>query len=365
VLGEEYLVSPTFTTLPHRADFQRLFDTSQHPVFSRKIETLLITLGEINEYHARHNSYFIQYMRDPDERLAAQEMAWGAYATFRTQKESCMPLACTPDLLDPALKNLSHLKRVEVSLAKCPFPENDERTELLRQIWNIPSTRLLPRVATTERFTNLLSALASSPSTVMELSHDRLPFEFFAQKAMVISLISTTFLPLKSLSLVLDYSDMPYNLHAPQSFQNLSHCLRSAAGLQKLYLSFQGRKKVDISPLLDSFSEQTFSFAELQRIKFEGVSCAENELVTFLLGHKSSLKEVQLGGVGIKAPHQKANGGIYLKEGTWKGIFEKVGAGMDLETFVMQGDMVEMEGGKHFVLEELEPVESLRTFVRD
>jgi hypothetical protein len=304
-------------------------------------------------------------MRDPDERLAAQEMAWGAYATFRSQKESCMSFACTPDLLDPALRNLSNLKKVEVSLAKCPFPENDERTELLRQIWNIPSTRLLPRVATTERFTNLLAAIAGSPSTVMELSHDRLPFEFFAQKAMIVSLASTVFIPLTSLSFVLDYSDMPNNLHSSQAFQNLSHCLRSASGLQSLQLSFQGRKKIDTSPLLNSLSENNFSFERLKEVKFEGVSCTENELVSFLLRQNGTLKKIQLGGVGSKAPHQKANGGVHLKEGAWKSVFEKVEAGTDLERFQVQGDMVELESGKHFVLEELEKVESLGVFVRD
>jgi hypothetical protein len=292
-------------------------------------------------------------------------MAWGAYADFKRRKEEYMPSACTPELLDPVLKNLPNLRKVEVSLARCPFPEEDEETELLRQIWNIPSTRLLPRVATTERFTNLLSAISGGSARVEELSHDRLPFEFFAQKVMHISLASTVFIKLERLSFVLDYSDMPNNLHSSQAFQNLSHCLRSASGLQTFHLSFEGRKKIDVSPLLNSFSEHSFVFSQLKEIKFEGVSCTEDELVSFVLKHKDSLRRVQLGGLGSKAPHQKANGGVHLKEGTWKSLFEKVGAAMELESFLAQGDMVEMEGGRTFILEGLERVESLGTFVRD
>ena len=126
-LGFEYLISPTFTTLLHRPDFQRLLAVSQIPIFSSRIENLFINLGEINEYHARHNSYFIQYMRDPDERLAAQEMSWSAYATIRKEKEKHMEKVCAPELLDPALRNLPGLKKVEVTLATCPFPEDERK----------------------------------------------------------------------------------------------------------------------------------------------------------------------------------------------------------------------------------------------
>jgi hypothetical protein len=365
-LGFEYLISSSFTTLPHRPDFTRLLAVSQIPILSQQIEHLIINLGEINEYHARHNSYFIQYMRDPDERLAAQESSWGSYASFKSEKEKHMPLACSSELLVPALKNLPKLKKVEVSLATCPFPKNDERTELLRQMWSIPSTRLCPRVATTERFTALCSALVGSPARVEELSHDRLPFEFFAQKSITISFISTVFLTIRKLSLVLDYSDMPNNLHSSQAFQNLSHCLRSTSYLEILSLSFQGRRKIDISPLFASLSEHNHVFDKLQNIKFEGMRCTENELVEFLLRHKASLKKVQLGGPGSKAPYQKANGGLHLGNGTWKSVFERVLAGLDLQPkcFLAQGDMME-SGARLFVLEDLEAVEELGAFVRE
>ena len=364
-VGFEYLITSTFTTLPHRPDFTRLLAVSQIPILSNQIEALFINLGEINEYHARHNSYFIQYMRDADERLAAQEASWGAYAGFKAEKEKYMSLACSPSLLEPALGNLSNLKKVSYSLATCPFPEHDERTELLRQIWNIPSTRLVPREATTERFTALCSAIVGSPSQVEELSHDRLPFEFFAQKTITTSLASAVFSPLTKLSLCLDYSDMPNNLHALQGFQRLAHCLQSASSLQTLELSFTGRKKISIEEVFSRFWDSQHVFENLREVKLEGVRCTERALVSFLLAHESTLKKVQLGGVGMKAPHQKANGGVHLEEGTWRSVFKSLLEGLDLEPncFLVQGDMVDPE--RAFVLEDLEAVESLGEFISD
>lgn len=304
-------------------------------------------------------------MRDPDERLAAQEMSWGAYAGFKAEKEKYMSLASSFHLLDRALSHLSNLKRVSVSLSTCPFPENHEKTELLRQIWNIPSTRLLPRVATTERFTALCSAIVGSPARVEELSHDRLPFEFFAQKAITISLVSTVFLPITKLTLCLDYSDMPNDLHAPQGFQNLAHCLRSASSLETLSLSFTGRKKINIEKLFSRFADHDHTFEKLEDVKFEGVRCTENALATFLIRHKGSLRKVQLGGVGMKAPHQKTNGGIHLEEGTWKGVFKSVRERLNLQPkcFLVQGVMGDPK--KTFVLDDLVAVEELRNFVSD
>jgi len=60
-LGEEYLVSPLFTALAHRPDIGRLIALSEHPKFSFRIQKLRFNHGEINEYHARHNTYFLQY----------------------------------------------------------------------------------------------------------------------------------------------------------------------------------------------------------------------------------------------------------------------------------------------------------------
>jgi len=81
-IGEEYLVSPKFTSLPHRDDMNRLLAMSSHPKYSYRIESLFFLLGEVNEYHARHNTYFLQYMRDSEEWSHTSEEAWARYNQY-------------------------------------------------------------------------------------------------------------------------------------------------------------------------------------------------------------------------------------------------------------------------------------------
>ena len=44
VLGEEYLISDSFTTLPHRDDMSRLLSISQHHKFCFRIQNRKLTL---------------------------------------------------------------------------------------------------------------------------------------------------------------------------------------------------------------------------------------------------------------------------------------------------------------------------------
>ena len=363
-LGEEYLISPYFTALPHRNEIERLLSISAHPKYSYRILSITINLGEVNEYHARHNTYFLNYMRDSESRLQAQEEAWSTYNKLKLLKEEYLPQNCDQYLLTQAFRRLPNLRHITVSLTNCPFEEST-CPELLSQIWGIPSTRLLPRVATTERFTSILTALSSSPiASLKTLSHDRLPFEFFAQKPLLISLLSTTFNALTSLSLTLDYSDMPNNLHSLQAFQNLSHCLRCATELKTLNLSFQGRKKITISPLLSSFSNHAFSFRYLESLKLEGVMSSGTELGNFIISQKA-LKRLQIGGEGLRARHQPPNGGVHLQGGSFKELFTRLKSEMRLERLDVMGDLVGLESGERWVLDNLVEEMNLREFVTD
>jgi hypothetical protein len=364
-LGEEYLISSVFTSLPHCPDIPRLQALSQHSSFKHRVRSLILNHGELNEYHARHNTYFLQYMREPESRLEAQTSAWGTYTQIKEEKERYLPTSCETNTLTTIFGRLPNLMSIEVTLTTCPF-EEEGHPELLKDIWRIPSSRLLPRVATTERFTNVLTAISSNVSTIRieNLSHDRLPFEFFAQKAIVNSLLSTAFQSLTTLKLAIDYSDMPNNLHSPQAFQNLSHCLRAAASLQCLDFAFEGRKKIDISPLLSSFKEADHRFSSLVELTLKGIISTEIELGGFLTAQES-LKILQLGGLGVRAPHQPSNGGLHLKEGSFRGLFGRLRTGLDLKELRIQGDLVAVESGERWVLDHVELEERLREYVID
>ncbi|KAF4619060.1 hypothetical protein G7Y89_g14785 [Cudoniella acicularis] len=364
-LGEEYLISPTFSALPYRGDLDRLESISRNLKFCFRITSLNLNHGEVNEYHARHNTYFLQYMQEPDDRLEAQSSTWASYAELRELKDQYLPEFFDFDRLVKIFSGLSNLESLEVTLMTCPFQE-ETHPYLLKDIWGIPSTRLLPRVATTERFTILLTALASNISIISlkSVSHDRLPFEFFAQRLILIEQFSLVFRSLTSLKLTIDYSDMPNNLHYAKGFHNLFQCLSSPTSLRNLELAFLGRKKLDVSPLFSSFQEHGYAFPALQDLKLKGIATTEEELCYFLKRQKT-LKRLQLGGSGLRARHQTANGGVHLSKGSFRAVFESVNKELSLESFMVQGDLIGLESGERWILDKVDAQENLKEYVTD
>ncbi|KAH8592896.1 hypothetical protein B0O99DRAFT_596721 [Bisporella sp. PMI_857] len=333
-LGEEYLISPSFTALPCRSDMDRLLSISKHPKLSYRVQSVTINLGEVNEYHARHNIYFQNYMREYEGRVQAQEETWQAYSHLKVLKEMHLPDCCEESRLARIFASLPNLIAINVTLMTYPFSSSSSSS--LEKIWAIPSSRLLPRVATNERFTAILSSLTTS--RLHTLTHDRLPFEFFAQKAQLISLFASVFQPLTTLNLALDYSDMPNDLHFPQAFQNLAHCLRGTTSLQTLSLTFLSRKKISISPLLSALRSSEPMLAELSSLTLGGITATESELSLFL-GSLHGLKHLQLGTIGLRAPHQPVNGGLQLREGSFYDLIANVKSQLNLDRFEAIGDL--------------------------
>jgi hypothetical protein len=366
LLGEEYLISPTFTSFPHRPDIIRLSSISKHPKFRFRVQSLKLNHGEINEYHARHNIYFLQFMREPEERVTTQVSTWGVYAQLKANKENHLQASCKEDTLTGIFHELPNLQEINVSLMTCPFETNSGVPDLLHEIWRIPSTRLLPRVETTERFTSIMLGLSNNLTTLAlkTLSHDRLPFEFFAQKPRLIETFSQVFCTLTTLNLAIDYSDMPNNLHYAKGFQNLSHFLRSTSSLQTLSLEFYGRKKLDIAALLSSFREHNYAFPALTNLTLKTIATTEEDLGHFL-ARQTALQRLKLGGKGLRAPHQPANGGVRLNQGSFGGLFERLRKEIKGVEVLVQGDLVGLESGERWVLDDVEAVENLKEYVID
>lgn len=372
-VGEDFLVAPTFNTLIYRDDFTRLLALSQSSKYSHRITNLNINLAELNEFHARHNAYFLQFMREPEERDPLRDEAFSTYGSMRSQKEQFAETVCNSALLKEILPNLGNLESIAVTLATCPFSN-----ELLQQIWRIPSSRALHRVLNTERFSAVLSCLVSASPTVCitSLSHDRLPFEFFAQRETLLSsIVDPVFKGLKKLSLSLDYSAMPNNRHSEQGYASLARCLACATELEELNLGFQGRSKIDINPLFrkflgdkfpaaaaadddpvmpdgeseadtedleqgqekkvslsDSSSSSTDEVKEggsrvpsplpnLRSLNLSCISTTSHLLKSFILLFSGTLQCLQLGSMGTVAPHQSPNGGILLTQGHFTSLF--------------------------------------------
>jgi len=349
-IGEEYLLPSTFTTYPYRNDTDRLDSISQHEGLAKQIQKLCFNHGEINEWHARHNTYFLNYMRNSEEVSEEMAAAWHHYNSLKRLMELYHLNSCSINQLEPIFVRLPCLKSVKISLMNCIFYKEDDPL-VLKQIWSIPSTRRVPREATVDRFTNILLALQTNAIT--HLSHDRLPFEFFAQSDDALEKVIRVFQHLTSLRLSIDLSDRPIDTEPGRvrAFKNLSRFLRSTTLLRALELDFHGRRKIDLEPLFSSLRRHEFVFGHLEDLTLREFSSTEFDLGDFLTKQKT-LKRLRLGGVGDKPKHHPPCGGVWLEEGSFKGLFERIDGEMELESFLMQGDLLGLGSNESWELEE-------------
>ncbi|KAF7863190.1 hypothetical protein EAF04_007273 [Stromatinia cepivora] len=356
-LSTPYLILPKFYGFAHRPDFNRLLQLCRHPIFSSCIESIELNLGEINEYHARHNTYFLQYTRDPETRVEAAEEAWFRYSSLKRLREEYTPWMCDPDILSEVFRSLPNLSALSISMASFPLPDEPELA-LLASIWKIPSTRLLRRELTKERFTIILFSLLRSIGDLefRNLSHDFLPFEFFAQNRALFGSMTPIFHNLTDLRLVLDYNNMHNDLYSLQAFANIATCFKAATNLQNLNLCLQSKRKVDITPLFEGLLPNSdgskSTFPHLQRLHIEGVASKSAPLQEFLISLAPTLQVLEIGGEGRHWPNQLSNGGVHLLDGTFRKLFENVeeAHGESLTKFVVRGDLAEVEAGGFWYL---------------
>ncbi|KAK6579793.1 hypothetical protein PZA11_007501 [Diplocarpon coronariae] len=352
LLGEDYLIPSLFTSLPHLPDTQRLECISQNPKYANSVRQLVLNHGEVNEYSARHNSYFLQYLMEPEARLEQQHLTWSAYTHFKTLKETHLPASCDPSRLIPIFARLSRLTSISITLMSCPFPARHPNTpHLLPEIWSFPSTRLLNRVATVERASAVLSSVSVSSLAIASFKHDRLPFEFFVQKPALMETFRSAFRALGTLELALEYSDMPNNMHADLAFSNLGKCIQAAPLLQHLEIAMLGRRKIDIRPLLSLLAERDAGLQYLESFKLQGVITTEDSLSEFLLSLGSSLARAHLGGEGVRSSRQPSNGGVFLESGRWSSLAGRLGTEMAGVEVWVQGDLKELESGQIWIFD--------------
>ncbi|EPE26073.1 hypothetical protein GLAREA_01985 [Glarea lozoyensis ATCC 20868] len=245
-----------------------------------------------------------------------------------------------------------------------PFP-GEEELDLLEQVWKIPSTRHLDRPATSDRFTDIMTALSANLEVVKlkSLSHDRLPFQFFTQQQETLDRFFPVANNLTTLSLGIDSHDSD-RIHYVKGIQNISNVLGSATQLQRLSLIFYGRRKFDISPLFRHILDAEINLDKLEYLNLQSIITTEIELGNFITG-LPTLQHLQLGGPGLRAPHQPANGGVHLTQGSFDGLFNRLDQEMQLDCSLVQGDLVGLESGERWVLDDVEMQTNLKEYVID
>ncbi|KAF7929150.1 hypothetical protein EAE99_004894 [Botrytis elliptica] len=358
-LSTPYLILPKFHGFAHRPDLNRLLHLCRHPIFSSCIQSIELNLGDIDEFHARHNAYLFKSdpnIFHPETRAELTEEAWSRYSSLKFLREEFNSRICDSDLSE-VFRSLPNLSALSVSMVNFPLPD-EPALSLLASVWRVPSTRLLRRESTKELFTTILISLLRSIEVLKlrKLSHDCLPFEFFAQNKVLFESITPIFYNLTDLRLALDYSDIPNNLSFQEVFANIATCLYAATNLESFNLCFRSKRKIDITPLLEDFlsksKESNFTLPPLRSLHIEGVSSRFLAMESFLISLASTLEVIEFGGDGCHEPNRFSNGGIHLLDGKFRRLFENVerAIGDSLTRFVVRGDLVEIEGGSSWFL---------------
>ena len=163
-LAAPYLLSPVFTALPHRDDFTRLIEVSQHPYFSQRIKTLSIRWMSVDEDELRliliapHGGY------DYDEEKFRK--SWGQYRTMKGLIDLYSDSFCNEELLIQAFKSLPELTAVHANPNSYLFSTNPINTYLYDAITEFYNDPNLKRPADYHIRHNILSAIrAACPPT--------------------------------------------------------------------------------------------------------------------------------------------------------------------------------------------------------
>lgn len=226
---------------------------------------------------------------------------------FQNLKKTYAAYYCEPELLNAAIPYLPNLDTIDISLDNCPFDPTDE---VWPRVWEFPTTRLLQRVLTTQRTTDILLATRPLPSPnanakgiqtpinpkILTLTHSRLPLEFFTQPPRTFSSVVNSFTNLRALSLNLDYSPFPNDRYLIESFQGLGRCLSEAFSLQSLSLAYWGQTNPQLN--IDVIFGSKTMWKQLHTFRLTGVKIVVEDLLGFLHRQKGTIKRLGIGGKG-------------------------------------------------------------------
>jgi hypothetical protein len=336
ILGAADLLSPVFEIYPYRDDFQRLLEISRHPFFSTRIERINFIIGQLDEYSARHNMFFVEYMRGPEDRTNAFAGAWGEFVKKRGLQELYEEDYLSMSIMREAFGNLKMLHTVDINLTRCLYEH-----ELLKGAWGFQSSSMQPVDVEIKQFMTILAAMVGS--TIQNLSHDKLPFQIWGQPDLLPT-IQAALKNLKQLKLRIDWlgglitpEDSADDTLKPRCLRGLSQCLKSAVGIQSVTLSSYSHSKPENRfrfEMLDGFV-----WSQLHTLVIDGLSFQDDDICNFLIAHKVTLKRLRLGGWQPEGNHSpiQAWHGIRISSENLKDVLTKIRPHLKLEKFTLRG----------------------------
>ncbi|KAK4040747.1 hypothetical protein C8A01DRAFT_45950 [Parachaetomium inaequale] len=341
-VGYEYLLDSHFNAVEWRDDISRLRSIAGHDRLRGSIRFLTFNFSKVDEYNARHTTFFQHWLQEPEERSALLQDSWIRYYELEENARKLPPFNARSSAVEEAFKRLPNLKDLEITLTKCPYD-----IPLLQEVFQVRTCRKRDRVQACKNMNAIVSA--TRHVRLASLSIDQLPLEIFrlADDRRHWFDCARSFASLSRLSLTLD---PPANLLPSARFRavnGLGHVLHYSVNLTHLTLAFHNyhapSHKFHLS-FQALFCGSDFTYPKLTDLKLEGVSCAEEDLKGFILRHGATLERLRLGGRGLAKPSEWSMGGVHLHEGSFRGLFtglRKATAGgkmLALKRFHMEGD---------------------------
>lgn len=336
-VGYEFLLQSHFTAVEWRDDIKRLRSIAGHDRLRDSIRSVTFNFSKVDEYNARHATFFQHWLQEPEERSALLQDAWIRYYELEESSRRLAPFHSRSTVVEEAFKRLPNLKDLEITLTKCPYD-----IDILKEVFEVQNCRKRDRDLACKTMNAIVSAIRHV--RLSSLSIDQLPLEILrhADDRRHWFDCARSFASLSRLNLVLDPPSSLLPRSRSCAINGLGHVLHYSVHLTHLTLAFHTyhapREKFNLS-FHALFGGTDFTYKKLTDLKLEGVSCAEDDLRSFLLRHGATLERLRLGGRGLARPYELSIGGVHLHEGSFRSLFGSLqGKLPKLRRFHMEGD---------------------------
>lgn len=334
-IGLDYLISDHVNVLGWK--IERLHAISTHDLLKDRVRSATLNFAEVDEYAARHASFFQHYLEEPEERNDRLALAWSRYYEADKRRKASPAFDSRPELVLESFKNLSNLRDLEVTFTKCPFD-----IDVLEQAFRgLPSCRKMEREQAAKNLGVIACALKAT--RLSSLTIDRLPLEMLRlpdERRRWVDSASASFSSLTTLNLTIDPSALKLPTQRFKAIKGLGSILRCARNVTSLSLSFHtySMPKHKFIIWFDTLLEG-FTYEKLTDLKLEGMSCSEEDLRDFILRHAGTLERLRLGGRGLAKAYEGGLGGIHLCRGSFRGLFASLRNRLPrLERVHLEGD---------------------------
>ncbi|KAL2140218.1 hypothetical protein VTI28DRAFT_4066 [Corynascus sepedonium] len=341
-VGYEYLLKPHFCAVEWRDDVSRLRNIANHDRLRGSIRSITFNFAKVSdEYNARQTTSSQHWPPQFEQRNTPLQDAWVRYYELEEETRKLPPLHSRASTVENAVRRLPNLRDVEITHTKCPYD-----IPLLRdKAFEAQACSRRDRAQACKNINAVVSALRHA--RLRSLSIDQLPLEIFRladDRRHWFDCARSFAASLSRLRLVLDAPVGLLPAARARAVNGLGGVLHYSPNLTHLSLAFHHHeapaRKFPLS-FQALFCGSDFVFPRLTDFQLEGVSCAEDDLRGFLLRHGSTLERLRLGGRGPPAAASSgwSLGGVYLHEGSFRGLFTGLRGRMErLQRFHMEGD---------------------------